>query len=130
MQNKVAIVFLISLGLAYCTTDNQAAAPLTVCPEEQVAEALANVGDYAPTQSAFITLQDGKFAVDGASYVIEGVNYYPSRYPWRRFLTETDSQTLDQELSLMQETGFNTLRIFLWNEALFDCEGNGAVSQC
>ncbi len=35
--------------------------------------------------------------------------------------------TLRAELSLLRDAGFNTLRIFLWYDALFDCPGSGAV---
>ena len=37
--------------------------------------------------------------------------------------------TLRTEFTLMHDAGFNTLRIFLWHEALFQCEGDGAIPQ-
>ena len=60
-------------------------------------------------------------------YQVRGINYYPAQYPWRRFLTETDLDIYRTELALLKETGINTLRIFLWNEALFNCHFSGAV---
>lgn len=56
-------------------------------------------------------------------YPIRGINYYPVQTPWRRFLRETNISDLEYEFGLMREAGFNTLRIFLWNAALFQCEG-------
>jgi len=55
------------------------------------------------------------------------VNYYPVRAPWRRFLSESDNATVAKELDLIDAVGFNTLRIFLDYDVLFDCPGNGAV---
>lgn len=54
-------------------------------------------------------------------FLARGVNYYPAHYPWRRFLTQVDPQTIIEEFALMRSYGFNTLRIFLWNTALFTC---------
>ncbi len=83
---------------------------------------------YAPSNvTDFVRIQDNHFVTGDAPYLARGVNYYPSRYPWRRFLTETDSETIRQELGLLRHTGFNTLRLFLWNDALFVCPKSGAV---
>jgi endo-1,4-beta-mannosidase len=57
----------------------------------------------------------------GKPLIARGANYYPARYPWKRFLTQVDLQTVTEELALMRSYGFNTLRIFLWNTALFAC---------
>jgi endo-1,4-beta-mannosidase len=72
-------------------------------------------------------LRDGHFAIGDSIYTARGVNYYPSKYPWRRFLTESDSDTVRDELLLLHTAGFNTLRIFLWNAALFSCDGRGII---
>ncbi len=102
--------------------------PLAVCSPEEIQTAFAQTGDYARSSlSEFVQIENGQLLLGDAPYVVQGVNYYPSRYPWRRFLTETDTDTLQQEFALMQSVGFNTLRIFLWNEALFQCSGSGAI---
>ncbi len=59
--------------------------------------------------------------------IVRGVNYYPARTPWRRFLTETTPEAILHELHRIHRAGFNTLRIFLWYEPLFQCAGSGAV---
>lgn len=75
----------------------------------------------------FVTLRDGQFYIGDTVFKPRGLNYYPAHYPWRRFLTETDSQVVIDELALLRANGFNTLRIFLWNTALFQCEGRSAI---
>jgi hypothetical protein len=72
-------------------------------------------------------LWQGDFSVNGAPFVVRGVNYYPSRAPWRRFLTESDLQTVARELDLLAAAGVNTIRIFAWHAALFQCPDSGVV---
>lgn len=71
----------------------------------------------------FIQLENEQFFAGEDAYLIYGINYYPMQYPWRRFLTETDMEAIHIELEMMQSIGINTLRIFLWNQALFQCDG-------
>jgi len=73
----------------------------------------------------FITLSDNHFIAGGEPFIVLGINYYPKPYPWRCFLTESDMATVEQEFEMMQAIGINTLRIFLWNQALFGCDGIG-----
>ncbi|MEO0562162.1 MAG: cellulase family glycosylhydrolase [Chloroflexota bacterium] len=104
--------------------------PLATCDTATIEAALDELPAYTPTSDQpFVTLSNDGFSVDGQPLRLRGVNYYPAAYPWRRFLTETDPATLDRELSMLAEAGFNSLRIFLWNEALFQCEGDGAVPE-
>lgn len=99
---------------------------LTTCTPAEIRSA-----KLPPYQSShfpdFVTLQDGHFWVDEQEFTARGVNYYPSRYPWRRFLTELEFDTVEDELLLLRASGFNTLRLFLWNDALFQCPGSGAI---
>lgn len=74
----------------------------------------------------FVTLVDNQFMMDETPYTIHGINYYPSKYPWRRFLTEADLETIQTEFEMVQSIGINTLRIFLWNQALFQCNGTSS----
>ncbi|MEZ4670497.1 MAG: glycosyltransferase family 39 protein [Anaerolineae bacterium] len=83
---------------------------------------------YPPSVvSDYVTIRDNHFVVGDVPFVVRGVNYYPAHYPWRRFLTETDPQAVIDELALLRANGFNTLRIFLWNAALFTCDGRGTA---
>lgn len=83
---------------------------------------------YTPSlATGYVTLQDRQFFLNDAPFRSRGVNYYPSRYPWRRFLTEADMDTVRDELLLLRVSGMNTLRLFLWNAALFNCEGQGTT---
>lgn len=102
--------------------------PLPTCPDAVKQEALDTLGEYAPSDTTnFVRLENGHFILDDEVFLVRGINYYPAQYPWRRFLTETDLETVHEELSLLRDAGFNTLRIFLWHEALFNCPGSGAV---
>ncbi len=77
---------------------------------------------YTPSSSRpFITLDSNRFMLGGTPFLARGANYYPARYPWKRFLTQVDLQPVTEELALMRTYGFNTIRIFLWNTALFIC---------
>lgn len=87
-----------------------------------------SVSTYTPSVlDSFITLREGHFYDGNAIYTPRGVNYYPARYPWRRFLTQADLEIVNTELAVLRVTGFNTLRIFLWNEALFICPDRSAI---
>ncbi len=93
----------------------------------QDCETVVDLADYVTTDSRpFITLNNDQFMSGDTLYAVQGINYYPKDYPWRRFLTETDMSAVRSEFELMNDTGFNTLRIFLWNQALFQCDGGSA----
>jgi len=65
--------------------------------------------------------------VDDQPLNVRGVNYYPARSPWRRFLTQSDLSEVERELLILKAAGFNTLRLFLWNAALFQCPPAGVT---
>jgi hypothetical protein len=101
---------------------------LTTCSTQQVNAALSAVPIYIPQGSGdFIVIQGDKFVLNGQPYLVRGINYYPVRAPWRRFLTDTDLTVVERELDLIRDAKFNTLRIFLHYESMFNCPGNGAV---
>ena len=92
------------------------------CTPDAVQNPNTPLPDYVPTSTqGFVAIEGTHFTVNDEQFQAYGVNYYPAQYPWRRFLTETNPETLDFELSLLADTGFNTLRIFLWNDVLFGC---------
>lgn len=119
---------LVSLWLVIgFLTSAPSSSSLSTCTPEQLAD-VQPLDDYVLSDvSGFVRIEDGRFSLNAAPYPVYGVNYYPSRYPWRRFIAETDLESLRTELELLRDTGFNTLRIFLWNDALFNCPGNGGV---
>jgi hypothetical protein len=103
-------------------------APLPTCTESEIEAAFDALPAYQPSDVAdFIRVQDGQLMVGDEPFFVRGINYYPARYPWRRFLTQTDMATIDEEFALLQSVELNTLRIFLWNAALFMCPGSGAI---
>jgi tetratricopeptide (TPR) repeat protein len=102
--------------------------PPEQCPADLVADRLASVPPYTPHGSGdYVRIQDSAFVLNDKPYLVRGVNYYPVRAPWRRFLTETDITVMAKELDLIASVGFNTIRVFLWYDALFDCPGSGVV---
>jgi endo-1,4-beta-mannosidase len=112
------VIFLLLL-LVSCSPASAQIPTTTPCANA----AAAALSPYVPSSVAdSIQIADGHFVVSGQPFVPRGVNYYPSRYPWRRFLTEADQKAVDAELAMLGAAGFNTLRIFLWNQALFDCQ--------
>ncbi len=130
MRRAALFLLLLSLAVIAMLAGGQAATPepLPTCTEAEQAAALAALAPYTPTaDGGFVTLADGRFSADGRPFTARGFNYYPSRYPWRRFLTETDAESVSVELDLLRSVGANTLRIFLWHEALFQCPGSGTV---
>lgn len=103
--------------------------PLQRCTSDEVVQLTESLPAYTPTETlGYVRLGDGQFEVNGQSFLVRGVNYYPARYPWRRFFT-MDMSKVRRELDLLSETGFNTLRVFLWYVPLFQCEANGAVPE-
>ncbi|MFN8419728.1 MAG: cellulase family glycosylhydrolase [Anaerolineae bacterium] len=103
-------------------------APLDACDEEAVATALSAIPVYIPQgRGGFVKLAANQFAIEDQPFRVRGVNYYPSRAPWRRFLTETNLTTAAMELDLIKSAGLNTIRIFLWYEAMFNCPASGLV---
>ncbi len=94
------------------------------CPVAQVIDN-AILAPYEATNSAFARFTDAGFTVSGETYEIHGANYYPRDTPFGYFLTETDMEAVQQELTLMRESGLNTLRVFLLYETLFTCTERG-----
>jgi hypothetical protein len=84
-----------------------------------------NPGELAPytpnSAQPFVQTENGRLITDGQAFVVHGLNYYPRHAPWDRFLTEGDLDEMTEELDLIADAGFNTLRIFLWYEPLFTC---------
>jgi tetratricopeptide (TPR) repeat protein len=97
------------------------------CDTNTVMAALASVTDYTPTTGSFVRMTDDGFVLEGEPYPVYGMNYYPRDTPGKRFLTETDVEGIGFELDLLKASGLNTLRIFVRNDVLFSCPGNGAV---
>jgi hypothetical protein len=82
---------------------------------------------YSPTEGEFVTLGDTHFILNGEPFLVRGVNYFPRDTPFRHFLTQTDLESVDTEMALMQASAINTLRIFLYNADLFACPDTNAI---
>lgn len=125
MQKHLWIVFILFMTVQISAQEVE---PLSTCTEDEINTANELTGEYSPSSAeGFIRLENSRLSLNGEHYPVRGINYYPAQYPWRRFLVESDLDVVRQELNLLNETNLNTLRIFLWNEALFQCFGSGAV---
>jgi len=98
-------------------------------PTECNSDALQNpyLAISDPDQAHLVRLDGMQLMVGSQPFMIRGVNYYPRHAPWNRFLTDANLDEVAQELDLIQQAGFNTLRLFLWYEPLFTCQPEAAV---
>ncbi len=78
-------------------------------------------------QAHYVAAQNGKLVLDRQPFLIRGVNYYPRLTPWYHFLLEANPTEMAAELDLIHQAGFNTIRIFLWQDALFTCRPEQAI---
>lgn len=87
--------------------------------------------DPAPAEAAepdlFVTVQGDQLQLEGSPFKVKGVNYYPRHAPWKRFFDEADPVRMAQELDLIEQAGFNTVRVFLWYTPLFTCQPEDAI---
>lgn len=97
------------------------------CPADEVLHALSAVPAYTPTSGSYVRIQGSSLTRNGQPYTVYGISYYPRDTPGRRFLTETDVESAAFELDILQAAGINTLRIYLRNDLLFTCPGDGPV---
>jgi endo-1,4-beta-mannosidase len=75
----------------------------------------------------FVTVEGPQLRLEGKPFTIRGFNYYPRHAPWERFFSEADPAEMARELDLIQATGFNTIRVFLWYQPLFTCQPEDAI---
>jgi hypothetical protein len=97
------------------------------CENAVVTAALQALKPYIPTEGRFVRIIENNFVLENARFPVYGVNYYPRSTPFNLFLTATPLEVVAAELDIVKRSGINTLRIFLRNQDLFICPGNGAV---
>ena len=82
--------------------------------------------DETPDISSFVTVQSDQLWLNGQPFSVRGVNYYPRHSPWHRFL-DADLSEMAEELEIIRQAGFNTVRVFLWYEPLFICQPEDGI---
>src|SRR5579859_4363890 len=98
------------------------------CPSSQISAAQAAIQPYVPQiRGGFAVASGSAFVLNGKLFHVRGINYYPARAPWRRFLTDSNVDAVGKDFDLIRAAGFNTLRIFLDYDVLFDCPGGDAA---
>ncbi len=85
------------------------------------------VAPYTATPGDFVKVNERGFALNDEPLYLRGFNYYPRHAPWETFLPNANLAEVAQELDLIAEAGFNTLRIALWYDPLFTCKPEDAV---
>jgi tetratricopeptide (TPR) repeat protein len=80
-----------------------------------------------PDHDRFVMVQGDQLQLEGQPFAVKGLNYYPRRTPWQQFLTQANPAEMAEELDLIRQAGFNTIRIFLWYEPLFTCQPEEAI---
>ena len=97
------------------------------CTNDEIAAIVQHMPAYRPGDGSFATLGPDGFLIDGAPFVVRGINYYPALSPWQHFPT-ANLITIAQDFDQLQAANVNTLRLFVWYEPLFLCPGSsGAV---
>ena len=120
------LVFVFCLWLvAVCSAQTES---LPVCdPAPQQAAALTVSTYTASAFKTFIRLENGILWDGTESYSVRGLNYMPAQTPQYHFLIDTPDAVVRSDLGKFQAIGLNTIRIFLWHDGLFMCEGSGTV---
>lgn len=88
-----------------------------------------SLATYTPTtrEKLFARVRANEIVIGDETFYVRGVNYYPRNAPWQGFLLDGKLDEIERELDLIAARGFNTLRIFLWYDALFQCEPERAI---
>lgn len=75
----------------------------------------------SPGKPEWVTVRGDQFYYRGATFPIQGFNYYPRLHPWRTFnIGEWDPSGTQRELELGVSLGANTVRIFIDYEFSLD----------
>lgn len=69
-----------------------------------------------PNRKDLVQVEDGAFVHNGNRFPLNGVNYYPSDFPWFDFWEEFRVDTIDADLAIARDIGFNAVRIFIQYE--------------
>jgi hypothetical protein len=121
-----AIIVILSLWLVgVCRAQ---ADSLSTCDAAMQQAAAQAVSTYKPSGlSTFIRLENGQFWNNAELFIVRGVNYMPAQTPQYHFLIDTPDTVVRGDLGRFKAVGLNTIRIFLWHDGLFMCEGSGTV---
>jgi hypothetical protein len=125
MWQRCIISLLTFWLVVVCSAQTES---LPVCdPAPQQAAALT-VSTYTPSAfKTFIHLENGSLWDGDQSYYVRGINYMPAQTPQYHFLIDTPDAVVRSDFGRFQAVGLNTVRIFLWHDGLFMCEGSGTV---
>lgn len=77
----------------------------------------ANNRNITPTQtSSFATTRNDTIFVQGKSFVIKGINYYPQDSPWDMFGKKFNDSIINNDFNLIKKLNLNTIRVFVQYE--------------
>ncbi len=102
--------------------------PLPVCDHATLEAVFGGLEPYTPTDlPGMVSVVEAGFSLGGEPFAPRGVNYFPAGSADPADWLAADPATLAAELDLIQMAGFNTLRVALALEPVFQCPGSGAV---
>ncbi len=101
--------------------------PLPTCDDATLTLARANMPTYTPSAGAFVRLENNVLVANNQAIAVRGVIYEPRDTPGERLFTASTAEAVAEELTLIADAGFNTLRVHLYHDALFQCPGDGAI---
>ncbi|PIB34747.1 hypothetical protein BFP72_04660 [Reichenbachiella sp. 5M10] len=79
----------------------------------KVSQPLSNQNKVSSPSNQSQKVKDLELLVEGEPFHIQGINYYPQQYPWQEMWLNYTSIDFDSDFTLIQNLGFNTLRIFV-----------------
>ena len=65
------------------------------------------------TPPGMVGVQGNHLVLDGQPFTAAGINYYPQQTPWDQFWLKYDGAATEQDFTLIQSLGLNTIRIFV-----------------
>ncbi|GAB4570913.1 MAG: hypothetical protein Kow0077_06250 [Anaerolineae bacterium] len=107
---------------------DSAEAPRDHCTASAIEAAYAAMTPWqAAASSEFVMVQDGQLLAGGQPFAVQGVNYSPVGVRSVQDWAQVRPDQVSRELGMILAAGFNTVRLVVPLDGLFQCSGNGAV---
>lgn len=124
-MQRALVVVIIAWLVSVCQAQTET---LPVCDAATQRAAAQAVSGYEPSKlKTFIRLENDQFWDGTALFSVHGINYMPAQTPEYHFLIDTPDAVVRGDLGRFKAVGLNTVRVFLWHDGLFMCEGSGTV---
>lgn len=125
MRQRCFIFLLCAWLVSVCSAQVESLPVCDAAPQQAAALAVSTY--TASAFKTYIRLENGSLWDGEKVFEVRGVNYMPAQTPQYHFLIDTPDAVVRSDLAKFQAIGLNTIRIFLWHDGLFMCEGSGTV---